>query len=44
MIEMDLEESVNIVLDFVPEQRTFAMFSATMLPEVSRLAKMYLSP
>ena len=46
MIEMDLEEAVNNIIDCVPESdnKVFSMFSATMVPEVAQLAKLYLKP
>ncbi len=42
MLNMGFSESINAILAEVPEDRTTLMFSATMSPEISRIAKKYL--
>ena len=42
MLNMGFSESINAILAEVPEDRTTLMFSATMSPEISRIAKNYL--
>ena len=42
MLNMGFTESINAILEQVPEDRNTLMFSATMSPEISRIAKTYL--
>ena len=42
MLNMGFTDSINAILERVPEQRTTLMFSATMSPEIARIAKNYL--
>ena len=42
MLNMGFTESINAILEKVPEDRNTLMFSATMSPEISRIAKTYL--
>lgn len=42
MLNMGFTDSINAILEQVPEDRTTLMFSATMSPEISRIAKNYL--
>ena len=42
MLNMGFSESLNAILEQVPEERNTLMFSATMSPEISRIAKNYL--
>lgn len=42
MLNMGFTDSINTILERVPEQRTTLMFSATMSPEIARIAKNYL--
>ena len=42
MLNMGFTDSINAILEKVPEDRNTLMFSATMSPEISRIAKTYL--
>lgn len=42
MLNMGFTDSINTILENVPEERTTLMFSATMSPEISKIAKNYL--
>jgi ATP-dependent RNA helicase DeaD len=42
MLNMGFTDSINAILEKVPEDRNTLMFSATMSPEISRIAKKYL--
>ncbi len=42
MLNMGFTDSINAILEQVPEDRNTLMFSATMSPEISRIAKTYL--
>lgn len=42
MLNMGFTESINAILEQVPEDRNTLMFSATMSPEISRIAQTYL--
>jgi ATP-dependent RNA helicase DeaD len=42
MLNMGFTDSINAILEQVPEDRNTLMFSATMSPEISRIAKQYL--
>src|SRR5574344_1273311 len=42
MLNMGFTDSINSILEKVPENRNTLMFSATMSPEISRIAKTYL--
>ena len=42
MLNMGFTESINAILEKVPEDRNTLMFSATMSPEISRISKQYL--
>lgn len=42
MLNMGFTESINAILEKVPEDRNTLMFSATMSPEIARIAKTYL--
>ncbi len=42
MLNMGFTESINAILEQVPEDRNTLMFSATMSPEIARIAKTYL--
>ncbi|MDR0746032.1 MAG: DEAD/DEAH box helicase [Mediterranea sp.] len=42
MLNMGFTESINAILADVPEERNTLLFSATMSPEISRIAKKYL--
>ena len=42
MLNMGFTESINAILEKIPEDRNTLMFSATMSPEISRIAKTYL--
>ncbi|MGL4520042.1 MAG: DEAD/DEAH box helicase [Phocaeicola sp.] len=42
MLNMGFTESLNTILEKVPENRNTLMFSATMSPAISRIAKTYL--
>lgn len=42
MLNMGFTDSINAILEKVPEDRNTLMFSATMGPEISRIAKKYL--
>lgn len=42
MLNMGFTESINSILEKVPENRNTLMFSATMSPEISRISKKYL--
>ena len=42
MLNMGFTDSINAILEKVPQDRNTLMFSATMSPEISRIAKTYL--
>ena len=42
MLNMGFSESINAILAQVPEERNTLLFSATMSPEIARIAKNYL--
>ncbi len=42
MLNMGFTDSINAILEKVPEDRNTLMFSATMSPEISRISKNYL--
>ncbi|NDV64309.1 DEAD/DEAH box helicase [Bacteroides sp. 224] len=42
MLNMGFTESINAILADVPEERNTLLFSATMSPEIARIAKKYL--
>lgn len=42
MLNMGFTESINTILEEVPKDRNTLMFSATMSPEIARIAKTYL--
>ena len=42
MLNMGFTDSINAILEQVPEERNTLMFSATMSPEISRISKSYL--
>ncbi len=42
MLNMGFTDSINSILENVPENRNTLMFSATMSPEISRISKKYL--
>lgn len=42
MLNMGFTESINTILAQVPEERNTLLFSATMSPEIARIAKNYL--
>ena len=42
MLNMGFLDSINEVLSYVPEQRKMLMFSATMPPEIDKIAKKYM--
>ena len=42
MLDMGFTDSINAILERVPEGRNTLMFSATMSPEISKIAKNYL--
>ena len=42
MLNMGFTDSINAILEKVPEERNTLMFSATMSPEIARIAKTYL--
>ena len=42
MLNMGFTDSINIILENVPKDRNTLMFSATMSPEIARIAKTYL--
>ena len=42
MLNMGFTDSINAILEKVPQDRSTLMFSATMSPEISRIAKTYL--
>ena len=42
MLNMGFLDSINDVLSYVPEQRKMLMFSATMPPEIDKIAKKYM--
>lgn len=39
MLNMGFTDSINSILEKVPEDRNTLMFSATMSPEISRISK-----
>lgn len=43
MLNMGFTESINAILEKVPEDRNTLMFSATMSPEIAKIAKTYLN-
>ena len=42
MLNMGFTDSINAILEKIPEERNTLMFSATMSPEIARIAKTYL--
>ncbi len=42
MLDMGFTDSINSILEHVPQDRNTLMFSATMSPEISKIAKTYL--
>lgn len=42
MLNMGFTDSINAILEKVPQDRNTLMFSATMSPDISRIAKTYL--
>lgn len=42
MLNMGFTDSINAILENMPQDRNTLMFSATMSPEISRIAKSYL--
>ena len=42
MLDMGFSDSINAILADVPQERNTLMFSATMSPEISKIAKNYL--
>lgn len=42
MLNMGFTDSINAILEKVPEERNTLMFSATMSPEIARISKQYL--
>ena len=42
MLNMGFVDDINAVLDHVPEQRKMLLFSATMPPEISKIAQNYM--
>ncbi len=42
MLNMGFTDSINAILEQVPQERNTLMFSATMSPEIARIAKKYL--
>ena len=42
MLNMGFTDSINAILEKVPEDRNTLMFSATMSPEIAKIAKTYL--
>ncbi len=42
MLNMGFTDSINAILEQVPQDRNTLMFSATMSPEIARIAKKYL--
>lgn len=42
MLNMGFTDSINAILEKVPENRNTLMFSATMSPEIARISKQYL--
>ena len=42
MLNMGFTDSINAILEKVPEDRNTLMFSATMSPEIARISKQYL--
>ncbi len=42
MLNMGFTDSINAILEQVPQDRNTLMFSATMSPEIARIAKQYL--
>ena len=42
MLNMGFTDSINAILEKVPEERNTLMFSATMSPEIARIARTYL--
>ncbi len=42
MLDMGFSESINDILSHVPQQRKMLMFSATMPPEIDKIAKTYM--
>ncbi|MEG2573856.1 MAG: DEAD/DEAH box helicase, partial [Bacteroides sp.] len=43
MLNMGFTDSINAILEQVPEDRNTLMFSATMSPEITRISKKYLN-
>lgn len=42
MLNMGFTDSINVILENIPQDRNTLMFSATMSPEIARIAKTYL--
>ena len=42
MLNMGFTDSINAILENIPQDRNILMFSATMSPEIARIAKTYL--
>ena len=42
MLNMGFTDSINAILENIPQDRNTLMFSATMSPEIARIAKIYL--
>lgn len=42
MLNMGFTDSINAILENIPQDRNTLMFSATMSPEIARIAKTYL--
>lgn len=42
MLNMGFTDSINAILESIPQDRNTLMFSATMSPEIARIAKTYL--
>lgn len=42
MLNMGFTDSINAILEHIPQDRNTLMFSATMSPEIARIAKTYL--
>ena len=44
MLDMGFTESINEILAKVPEERQMLLFSATMPPDIDRIARQYMRP
>lgn len=42
MLNMGFQDSINAILEYVPDERKMLLFSATMPPEIGRIAKKYM--